>query len=96
MRWVGRSPNVGGGVGVKNSIFGFFRSPAPKLALVPGSRWYYDIDIWYTQVCGKCHQDLKRMRWVARSPNVTGGVKNSIFGSFRSPAPKQVLVPGSR
>ena len=26
------------GGGVKNSIFGIFRSPAPKLALVPGSR----------------------------------------------------------
>ena len=54
---VGRSPSVGGGVGVKNSIFGIFRPPAPKLALVPGSCWYYDIDIWYTQVYGKCHQD---------------------------------------
>ena len=49
MRWIARSLNVGGG-GVKNSIFGIFRSPAPKLALVPGSRFYYDIDIWYIQV----------------------------------------------
>ena len=48
-------PNVTGGV--KNSIFGIFWSLAPKLALVPGSRWYYDIDIWYIQVCGKCHKD---------------------------------------
>ena len=41
MRCVARSPNVtggGGGGGVKNSIFGIFWSPAPKLALVPGSR----------------------------------------------------------
>ena len=28
------------------------------------------------------------MRWVARAPNVMGGVKNSIFESFRFPAPK--------
>ena len=55
MRRVARPPNVTGGV--KNSIFGILRSPAPKLALVPGSRSYYDIDIWYIQVCGKCHQD---------------------------------------
>ena len=45
------------GRGCQNSIFGIFRSPAPKLVLVPGSRWYYDIEIWYIQVCDKCHQD---------------------------------------
>ena len=45
---------------------------------------------------GKSHQDWKRMRWVARAPNVMGGVKNSIFESFRFPAPKLALVPGSR
>ena len=28
------------------------------------------------------------MRWVARAPNVIGGDKNSIFESFRFPAPK--------
>ena len=31
--------------GVKNSIFDSFPSPAPKLALVPGSSQYYDIDV---------------------------------------------------
>ena len=31
------------------------------------------------------------MRWVARAPNVMGGVKNSIFESFRFPAPKLAL-----
>ena len=36
------------------------------------------------------------MRWVARAPNVMGGVKISIFESFRFPAPKLALVPGSR
>ena len=50
-------PQCQGGIGVKNSIFGIFRSPAPKLALVAGSRWYYNIDIWNIQVCGKCHHD---------------------------------------
>ena len=35
------------------------------------------------------------MRLVARAPNVMGGVKNSIFESFRSPAPKLALVPGA-
>ena len=55
MRWVARTPNVMGGV--KNSIFESFRYPAPKLALVPGSRKYYDIDVKYIQVCDKSHQD---------------------------------------
>ena len=55
MTWVARSPNVMGGVG--NSIFDSFRFPAPKLALVPESRLYYDIDVLYIQVFGKSHQD---------------------------------------
>ena len=37
------------------------------------------------------------MRWVARPPLCQRGMeKNSIFDSFRSPAPKLALVPGSR
>ena len=39
---------------------------------------------------------LKEDEMVARSPNVTDGVKNSIFDIFRSPAPKLALVPRSR
>ena len=66
----------------KNSIFDSFPSPAPKLALVPGSRQYYDIDVQYIQVCGKSHQDRKRMRWVVRAPNVMGGVKKFHFRQF--------------
>ena len=50
-----QGPNV---MGVsKNSIFDSFPSPAPKLALVPGSRQYFDIDVQYIQVCGRSHQD---------------------------------------
>ena len=32
------------------------------------------------------------MRWVARAPNVMGVSKNSIFDSFRSPAPKLAVL----
>ena len=39
---------------------------------------------------------LKEDEMGSQAPNVTGGVKNSIFGIFRSPAPKVALVPGSR
>ena len=55
MRWVARAPNVIGGV--KNSIFDSFRSPAPKLALVPASRLCLNIDICPMKFCVKSHQD---------------------------------------
>ena len=94
MRWVARAPNV---MGVsKNSIFDSFRSPAPKLALVPGSplvlrhRCIVYTSMWQVS------SGLKEDEMGSQGPQCHGGVKNSIFDSFPSPAPKLALVPGSR
>ena len=38
---------------------------------------------------------LKEDEMGSQGPQCHGGVKNSIFDSFRSPAPKLALVPGS-
>ena len=50
-----RAPKVRGGV--QNAVFDIPRSPAPKLALVPSSRLYFDIDICYMKFCCKSHLD---------------------------------------
>ena len=39
---------------------------------------------------------LKEDEMGSQGPQCHGGVKNSIFDGFRSPAPKLALVPGSR
>ena len=39
---------------------------------------------------------LKEDEMGSQGPQCHGGVKNSIFDSFRSPAPKLALVPGHR
>ena len=51
MRRVVRAPNVRWGI--QNSVFDISRSPAPKPALVPASRLYFDIDICFMKFCGK-------------------------------------------
>ena len=43
--------------GCPNCVFGIPRSPAPKPALVPASRLYFDINICSMKVCGKFRQD---------------------------------------
>ena len=41
--------------GVQNAVFDIPRSPAPKPALVPASRLYFDIDICSMKFCCKSH-----------------------------------------
>ena len=38
-------------------------SAAPKLALVPESRYYCDVNLSRHNVCAKFHKDCKRFRW---------------------------------
>ena len=38
-------------------------SADPKLALVPASRFYCDVNWSYHNVCAKFHKDYKRFRW---------------------------------
>ena len=59
MRRVARPPNGSRVIFscTELAIFDTSRSTDPKLALVPGSRWYCDKCICYIQVCGKSHQD---------------------------------------
>ena len=44
---------------------------APKLALVPASRYYCDITWSYHNVSAKFHLDLKRFRWGPMTLNIT-------------------------
>ena len=48
-----RAPKVRGGV--QNAVLDIPRSPAPKPALVPASRLYFDIDICSMKFCCKSH-----------------------------------------
>ena len=41
--------------GVQNAVYNISRSPAPKPALVPASRLYFDIDICSMKFCRKSH-----------------------------------------
>ena len=41
--------------GVQNAVYNSSRSPAPKPALVPASRLYFDIDICSMKFCRKSH-----------------------------------------
>ena len=59
MRRVARPPNGSRVIFSCTELASFdtSRSTAPKVALVPGSRWYCDKCICYIKVCGKSHQD---------------------------------------
>ena len=46
-------------------------SAAPKLALVPASRYYCDVNWSYYNVCAKFHLDRKRFRWRSMTSNLT-------------------------
>ena len=46
-------------------------SAAPKLALVPASRYYCNVNWSYHNVCAKFHKDLKRFRWGPMTSNFT-------------------------
>ena len=91
MRRVARPPNVMGGV--KNSIFESFRFPAPKLA--PKLAHLRHRCIVYTSMW-QVSSGLKEDEMGSQGPQCHGGVKNSIFESFRFAAPKLDLVPESR
>ena len=44
---------------------------APKLGIVPASRYYCDVTWSYHNVCSKFHQDLKRFRSGPMTLNIT-------------------------
>ena len=46
-------------------------SAAPKLALVPASRYYCDVTWSYYNACAKFHLDRKRFRWGPMTLNIT-------------------------
>ena len=74
-------------------------SAAPKLALVPASRYYCDENWSYHNICAKFHYDCKRFRWgpmtkynkVPLFARKTGNINTSM-----SAAPELALVPASR
>ena len=57
--------------GVHNAVFNISRSPAPKPAFVPPSRIYCDISVCSKKALNKSPKDWKRMRIIARAPNVS-------------------------
>ena len=84
-------------VGCQKFIFWYFSiacsqtSSCAKKPLVLRHRYMVYTSMWQMQ------SGLKEDEMGSQVPLCHGGgVKNSIFGIFRSPAPKLVLVPGSR
>ena len=60
---------------------------------------WFGLETWATTVYTSMWQvssGLKEDEMGSQGPQCHGGVKNSIFESFRFPAPKLALVPGSR
>ena len=93
MRWVARAPNVMGGD--KNSIFESFRFPVhnsscTRKPLVLRHRCIVYTSMWQVS------SGLKEDEMGSQGPQCHGGCQNSIFESFRFPAPKLALVPESR
>ena len=75
-------------------------SAAPKLALVPASRYYCDVTWSYHNACAKFHLSLKEVQMgthdykynnVPLFARKTGNINTSMFA-----APKLALVPASR
>ena len=83
MRRVARAPNV-----MWVSKIPFSRVCARK-PLVLRHRCIVYTSMW------KVSSGLKEDEMGSQGPQCHGGVKNSIFESFRFPAPKLALVPGS-
>ena len=93
MRWVARAPNVMGVTKIPFSIV--FRllpqtSSCARKPLVLRHRCIVYTSMWQVS------SGLKEDEMGSQGPQCHGGVKNSIFESFRFPAPKLALVPGSR
>ena len=94
MRWVARAPNVMGGV--KKFHFREFSvscsqtSSCARKQLVLRHRCIVYTSMWQVSL------GLKGDEMGSQGPQCHGGVKNSIFESFRFPASKLALVPGSR
>ena len=94
MRWVARAPNVMGGV--KKFHFRQFlvycsqTSSCARKPLVLRHRCIIYTSMWQVS------SGLKEDEMGSQGPQCHGGDKNSIFESFRSPALKLALVPGSR
>ena len=68
---------------------------APKQALVPASRYCYDVKYSYLNVCDKFHQDLKRLRWVPMTSNITRYLcllENQGISIFRYLLPRNYLL----
>ena len=90
----GQGPQCHGGV--KNSIFREFSvscsqtSSGARKPLVLRHRCIVYTRMWQVS------SGLKEDEMGSQGPQCHGGVKNSIFDSFRFPAPKLALVPGSR
>ena len=75
-------------------------SAAPKIALVPASRYYCDVAWSYHNACAKLYQGLKEVQMgthdfkyneVLFFARKTGNINTSMFA-----APKLALVPASR
>ena len=93
MRWVARSPNVTGVSKIPFSVFLVScsqTSSCARLPLVLRHRYMVYTSMWQVS------SGLKGDEMGSQVPQCHGGVKNSIFGIVRSPAPKLALVPGSR
>ena len=94
MRWVARAPNVMGVSKIPFSrVFGFLlpTSSCARKQLVLRHRSIVYTSMWQVS------SGLKEDEMGSQGPKCHGGVsKNSIFDSFRSPAPKLALVPESR
>ena len=90
MRWVARAPNVMGGV--KKFHFREFSvscsqtSSCARKPLVLRHRCIVYTSMWQVS------SGLKEDEMGSQGPQVMEGVKNSIFESFRFPAPKLALV----
>ena len=74
-------------------------SAALKLALVPASHYYGDVNVSYSNECAKFHEDRKRFRWGHMTSNLTRSLffdrKPVNINALRSADPKLALVPAS-
>ena len=75
-------------------------SAAPKLALVPTSRYYCDVNLSYHNVCAKFLLGLKEVQMRAHDFKLNkvpfSALKSVNINVSRSAVPKLALVPASR
>ena len=83
----------------KTGNFNTSMSAAPKLALVPASRFYCDVTSPYHNACAKCRR-LKEVQMGTHDFKYNKvplfGRKTGNINSSMSAAPKLALVPASR